>query len=56
MLAAITGRTETVREMSGYSGIDMNVKDRVSIVDRDKQYSGCMWCCVWYQYMNMSVY
>jgi len=56
MLAAEHGQTEIVREMSGYSGIDMNAKDAVSIVDRDKQYSGCMLlCCVWYQYMNMSV-
>ncbi len=55
MLAANSGHTETVREMSGYSGIDMNAKSIVSIVDKDKQYSGCMWCCVWYQCMNMSV-
>ena len=48
MLAAMNGRTETVREMSGYSGIDIYVKDEVSIVDSDKQDSGCMWCCVWY--------
>ena len=42
MYAAGSGHTETVREMSGYSGIDINAKDEVSIVDRDKQYSGCM--------------
>ena len=36
MLAAHNGHTETVREMSGYSGIDMNEKDKVSIVDSDK--------------------
>ncbi len=55
MYAAEEGHTETVREMSGYSGIDINEKDNVSIVDSDKQYSDCMWCCVQYQYMNMSV-
>ncbi len=55
MLAARKGHTEIVREMSGYSGIDINAKDIVSIVDRDKQDSDGMWCCVWYQYMNMSV-
>jgi hypothetical protein len=43
MWAAMYGRTETVREMSGYSGIDMNAKDGVSIVDSDKQDSDCMW-------------
>jgi hypothetical protein len=43
MWAAMNGHTETVREMSGYSGIDMNEKDNVSIVDRDKQDSDCMW-------------
>jgi len=42
MLAALNGHTETVREMSRYSGIDMNVKDNVSIVDRDKQDSDSM--------------
>ena len=46
MIAARNGRTEIVREMSGYSGIDINAKDAVSIVDSDKQYSDCMWCCV----------
>ena len=47
MLAAKNGHTETVREMSGYSGIDINAKDSmVSIVDRDKQYSDSMWCCI----------
>ena len=47
MWAAYHGLTETVREMSGYSGIDIYVKDyEVSIVDSDKQDSGCMWCCV----------
>ena len=46
MLAAKNGHTETVREMSGYSGIDINEKSEVSIVDRDKQDSDCMWCCV----------
>ena len=46
MYAAQNGHTETVREMSGYSGIDMNEKDNVSIVDRDKQYSDSIWCCV----------
>ena len=55
MLAAENGHTETVREMSGYSGIDINEKDNVSIIDSDKEYSDCMWCCVCYQYMNMSV-
>ena len=39
-----------MREMSGYSGIDMNEKSNVSIVDSD-----CMWCCILYNYMNMSV-
>ena len=43
MWAAMNGHTETVREMSGYSGIDMNVKDSVSIVQGDKQDSDCMW-------------
>ena len=43
MLAAFYGHTETVREMSGYSGIDVNEKDNVSIVDSDKQDSDCMW-------------
>ncbi len=42
MYAAKNGHTKTVKEMSGYSGIDINVKDRVSIVDADKQYSDCM--------------
>ena len=42
MWAARNGHTETVREMSGYSGIDINDKDNVSIVDTDKQYSNCM--------------
>ena len=37
MFATMYGHTETVREMSGYSGIDMNVKDNVSIADIDKQ-------------------
>ena len=46
MLAARNGHTETVREMSGYSGIDLNAKSNVSIVDRDKQYSDSIWCCV----------
>ena len=46
MYAAMNGHTETVREMSRYSGIDMNVKDNVSIIDSDKQYCDCMWCCV----------
>jgi hypothetical protein len=43
MYAAMYGHTEIVREMSGYSGIDMNKKDNVSIVDSDKQDSDCMW-------------
>ncbi len=46
MLAAYNGHTETVREMSGYSGIDINEKNKVSIVGSDKQVSDCMWCCV----------
>ena len=55
MLAAKNGHTETVREMSGYSGIDINAKNKVSIVDKDKQGSDCMWYVIKYQYMNMSV-
>ena len=43
MYAANNGHTETVREMSGYSGIDINKKDNVSIVDSDKQDSDCIW-------------
>ncbi len=42
MWAAMYGHTETVRKISGYFGIDINEKNNVSIVDRDKQYSGCM--------------
>ncbi len=36
-MAAKKGHTETVREMSGYPGIDINVKGNVSIADIDKQ-------------------
>ena len=42
MYAAYNGHTEIVRELSGYSGIDINEKDKVSIIDRAKQDSGCM--------------